>query len=125
VRLALLGLGITTLAFVLSVAVLPTHVTLAAGALRCGTVLHPDRTSEIHALCGKAGAHQLYDAEVGFGGLALIAMLPVLVGRRHPARWRGAIAVVWLGIVLALAATAITWLGWITAYSPPSEIYHL
>ena len=119
VRVALLGLGIAALGFVAAVAIMPTHVSFGAGSLRCGTVLRPDRTSEIHMFCGKAGARQLRAAGAEFAGLALVALIPLLAGRKTPVQWRGRIAIIWLVLIAVFATIAVTGLG-LVEYSPPS-----
>lgn len=56
------GLLLATVAVVVGTTVIPTHVTFGARALRCGTVLRPDRKSEIAPICGPAGANHLWAA---------------------------------------------------------------
>lgn len=81
VRLTLCGLAVAGLAVALGVGVVPVHLSLGAGSIRCGTVLRPDRLSEVASSCGPAGAHHLR-ATLRMGAvLALLALAPALIGR--------------------------------------------
>ena len=46
-RLPLAGLLTAAIAVVIGTTAVPTHVTFGAGSMRCGTVLRPERNSEI------------------------------------------------------------------------------
>lgn len=83
-RLTVAGLVVAAIAVVMGTMVVPTHVTLGGGSMRCGTVIRPDRDSEIAPLCGPAGAHQLRVTLALGAFLAALAVVPVVVQRRCP-----------------------------------------
>jgi len=103
-RLTVAGLGAAGAAFVVGIALVPTHVTFGAGSLPCGTVLHPDRTSEISAWCGAAGAHHLRAALAVGVVLVVLALVPVAIQRVRPPFLKG-VWVVW-GMIFVLVAVA-------------------
>lgn len=75
-RLTLAGLGVTVIAVAVGVGLVPTHVSLGGGSIRCGTAIRPDRTSEVAPLCGAAGAnHPRATLAVGVV-LAVLALVP-------------------------------------------------
>jgi hypothetical protein len=122
-RLTLAGLLIAVIAVVVGTTVVPTHVSLGAGSLRCGTVLHPDRDSEIAPLCGPAGANHLRATMAVGAFLAALAVVPVVVQRRRPGR-HAAFWAIW-GLVMLLAAVAgVARLG-LVAYAPESVFFDL
>ena len=122
VRLSIVGLAVAVIAVLLGTTVLPTHVTFGAGSVGCGTVLHPDRGTEVRDYCPRAGANQLR-AALGLGGvLVLTALTPLAIGRFLQRR-RAAWAVWAVGYsIIAIAGTAL--LGMLE-YSPPGRFFDL
>jgi len=112
-----------TTAVVIGTTVIPTHVTLGAGSLRCGTVLRPDRNSEVAPLCGPTGANHLRVALAVGATLAVIALVPVVVEWRRPgqprALWTG-----WAVIMLLAAVVGLAALGMVE-YAPESVFFDL
>lgn len=108
----------------LALAVVPMHVTLGAGSLRCGTVLNPDTGSEIGDLCPSARAGHLTAALVAGGALALIAALPWITSSRLGGSARP-LVVVWSVSWVIAAAVALLFLAWVLKYSPPREVFDL
>lgn len=122
-RLTLAGLLVAAIAVVVGTTVVPTHVTLGAGSIRCGTVLRPDRDSEIAPLCGPAGANHLR-AALGVGAfLAILAAVPVVVEWRHPGQhlllWAA-----WGVFTLLAAVVGVASLGMVE-YAPESVFFDL
>jgi hypothetical protein len=116
------------LVVVVGTTIIPTHVALGGGSLRCGTVWHPDRGSEIAGwarLCDRAAAEHLR-VSLGVGGfLAVLALVPLLFGRVRSAGVRRMLCALWgIGFVAATFA-AVAWLGWGVEYSPPSVTFDL
>lgn len=109
-RLTVAGLLLAAIALTLGTTVVPTHVTLGAGSLRCGTVLRPDRESEIAPLCGPAGANHLRAALAVGAFLAVLAVVPAVVERRRPGRHR-ALWRAWSMIMLFAAVAGVAGLG--------------
>jgi len=123
-RLTLAGLLVAAIAVVVGTTMVPTHVTFGAGSLRCGTVLHPDSSSEIALLCGPAGAHHLRAALIVGGILAVIAFVPLVVEWRRPGQHRG----LWAGWAMVLAVAtgvAVAGLGFFVEYAPKSVFFDL
>jgi len=115
-RLSLAGLLVAATAVVVGITVVPTHVTFGAGSLRCGTVVRPDRNSEIAPLCGAAGANHLRAALAVGAFLAVLALLPVVVQWR----WPGPHLVLWVTwgtIMLLVGAVGVATLG-LVEYAP-------
>jgi hypothetical protein len=77
-RLLLAGLTLALVAFLVGVAVVPTHVSFGGGSLRCGTVARPDR-SELGAVCERAAANQLRAALILTAILTALACIPFVV----------------------------------------------
>ena len=122
-RLTVAGLGLAVLAVAIGVWLVPPHVSLGAGSIRCGTVLRPDRSSEVAPLCGAAGANHLR-ATLGVGGvLAVLALVPLLLDwrrpRRRPALWAG-----WAAMTLVVAIVGVASLGMVE-YTPDSMFFDL
>lgn len=122
-RLTVAGLLLAVIAVVVGTTVVPTHVTLGAGSLRCGTVLHPDRDSEIAPLCGPAGANHLRAALAVGTFLAVLAIVPVLVQWRRPGR-HSAVWAVWGVAILFAAILGVAGLGMVE-YAPKSIFFDL
>jgi hypothetical protein len=122
-RLSVAGLLLAVVAVVVGTTVVPTHVTLGAGSLRCGTVLHPDRDSEIAPLCGPAGANNLRAALAVGTFLAALAIVPLVVQWRrpgqHPALWAA-----WGVVMLIVAVVGVAALGMVE-YAPKSTFFDL
>jgi hypothetical protein len=109
---------------VLALAVVPMHVTLGAGSLRCGTVLSPDTESEIADLCPSARSGHLTAALVAGGALAVIAALPWFASSLLGRSARPLLAVWSVSWVIA-AAVALLFLAWVVEYSPPHAVFDL
>jgi len=122
-RLTVAGLLTAATAVVIGTTVVPTHVTFGAGSVRCGTVLRPDRDSEIAQFCGPAGANHLRAALVVGAVLAVLALVPVLVHWRRPAR-HTALWAAWSAIMLFAAILGLAALG-LVEYAPPSVFVDL
>ncbi|MEY2452241.1 MAG: hypothetical protein QOD92_1815 [Acidimicrobiaceae bacterium] len=116
-RVSILALSVMVLVFVLGTAAIPTHVSFAAGSLRCGTVLRPERASEIAPFCGAAGHHQLWYTVRTCALLTAFALVPLglrVVGVRAG---RGVSAAFLSGfVVVAVFGTVL--IGFVD-YSPP------
>jgi hypothetical protein len=123
-RLTLAGLGLVVVTILLGTTVIPTHVTLGGGSLRCGTVLHPDRMTEIAPLCGRAASNQLRAVLVIGAILSALALIPVAVGWRlaapPPALWG-----VWVAVMLVAGLLAVAAMGWAIEYAPKSAFFDL
>jgi hypothetical protein len=121
-RLLLVGLALALGAFLLGVAVVPTHVSFGAGSLRCGTVVHPDR-SELGAVCVRAAANQLRAAVVLTAILTALACVPLVVEWRRPDRYSG-LWVAWGAIMVLVAVIGVAGLAMLD-YSPKSAFVDL
>lgn len=121
-RLLLAGLALALGAFLLAVAVVPTHVSFGAGSLRCGTVVHPDR-SELGAVCDRAAANQLRAAIALTAVLAALACVPLVVEWRRPARYSG-LWVAWGAVMVFAAVIGVAGLAMLD-YSPKSVFIDL
>ena len=122
-RLTLAGVVVAMGAFVAGTTVIPTHVTLGAGSIRCGTVLHPDRQLEVAPICGPTGANHLQAVVVLTAIRTVIAVVPMLLERRRLGR-----PVLWASwaIVMAVATVAgLAVLGWAVEYAPESAFFDL
>jgi hypothetical protein len=115
----------TALVVVLALSVVPVHVTLGAGSLRCGTVLNHDTTSEIRDLCPAARSKHLraaIGAGVALAEISLAPFLPQVSGEGRASRlWLTSSVAVW-------ALAAVFALGWIASgveYSPPHHEFEL
>lgn len=117
-RFGWVGLAVAGTAMVIGIALVPTHVSFGAGSIRCGTVLHPDRTIEVARYCGPAGAHQLRSVVVLGAVLALLALVPAAIGRLRPGPLRIAAWVLWGTLFPVLAVVGVALLG-LLEYSPP------
>ncbi len=122
-RLTLAGLLLAAVAVVVGTTVIPTHVTFGAGALRCGTVLRPDRNSEIAPICGPAAANHLRAALAVGAFLAVVAIFPVVVQWIRPGR-HAALWAAWGVIMLIAAVVGVAGLG-LVEYSPKSVFFDL
>ena len=122
-RLTLAALLLAAVAVVVGTAVIPTHVTFGAGALRCGTVLRPDRNSEIAPICSPAGANHLRAALAVGAFLAVLAIFPVGVQWIRPGR-HAALWAAWGVIMLIAAVVGVAVLG-LLEYSPGSVFFDL
>ena len=118
------GLFLAAIVVVIGTTVVPTHVALGAGTLRCGTVLHPDRNSEIAPLCGPAGANHLR-ATLAVGALlAVLAVVPVVVQWRCPGRTLS-LWVAWGLIMLVTGVVGVAGLGFFVEYTSESVFFDL
>jgi len=122
-RLTLAGLLVAAIAVVVGTMIVPTHVTLGAGSLRCGTVFRSDRNSEIAPLCGPAGANQLRTALAVGMVVAVLALVPVLVHWRRPGR-HAALWAAWGVAMLFAAVVGVALLG-LVEYAPESVFFDL
>jgi hypothetical protein len=111
------GVTLVVAFVVIGITVVPTHVTPGNGSIPCGTVLRPDRDSEVAALCGPAGANQLHAVVVEAAVLAGVALIPLAVAWKrpepHPALWAA-----WAAIMVAAVLLAVADLGWFVEYAP-------
>ena len=98
------------------------HVTPGNGSLRCGTVIDPDRSSEIGDMCPKARSGHVRATPAAGVVLALLSLSPLLaarVDRDHAGQgWLVTSVVIWI-----VAATLA--LAWIVEYSPPGDVFEL
>lgn len=114
-----------TVAFLLlALAVVPMHVTLGAGSLRCGTVLAPDTDSEIADLCPSARPGHLTAALVAGGALAVIAAVPWFTSSRVGAGAVRPLLAIWSVSWVIAASLALLFMAGIE-YSPPHEVFDL
>lgn len=117
-KLACAGLAVAGTAMVLGITVVPTHLGLGAGSIRCGTVLHPDRSIEVANYCGPAGAHQLR-VVLGLGAvLGLLALVPMAIALIGQGPIRTAACTLWGTFFLIVATVGVASLG-LVEYSPP------
>lgn len=123
-RLTLAGLLVAAIAVVVGTTIVPTHVSFGAGSLRCGTVLHPDSSSEIALLCGPAGAHHLRAALIAGGILAVIALVPLAVAWKRPGQ-RRALWAGWAVVLVVTTVIAVAGLGFFVEYAPKSVFFDL
>ena len=122
-RLTLAGLLVAAIAVLVGTTVVPTHVTFGAGAMRCGTVLHPDRDIEVAPVCGPAGANHLRATLAVGAFLAVLAVVPMLVQWRRPGEHL-ALWTAWGMIMLVAAVLGVAWLG-VVEYTPGSVFFDL
>jgi hypothetical protein len=122
-RLTVAGLALAGAIVLLGVTVVPTHVTFGAGSLRCGTVLYPDRSSEVSRFCGATGANQLHAVLIVGAVLGALALGPVALGRKRAGDLSPVLAV-FAVLFLCLAALAVAWLATVE-YSPPVPVFPL
>lgn len=122
-RLTLAGLLLASAAVVVGTTVVPTHVTLGAGALRCGTVLRPDRNTEIAPVCGPTGANHLRAALAVGAFLAVLAVFPMVVQWLRPRQY-AALWAAWGVIMLMAAVVGVVSLG-LVEYAPESVFFDL
>jgi|GEM_PF-3162755 len=122
-RLTLAGLLVAGVAVVVGTTVVPMHVTVGAGPLRCGTVLRPDRSGETAPLCGAVGADHLRAALAVGAFLAMLAFVPVLVQWRRPGRHL-ALWTAWAAVMLVIAVVGVIRLG-LLEYAPESSFFDL
>lgn len=122
-RLTVAGLLLAAIAVGVGTTVVPTHMTLGAGSLRCGTVLRPERTSEIARHCGPAGANHLRAALAVGVLLAVLAVVPVVAQWRRPGR-HVALWAAWGVIILVAAVVGVAYLG-LVEYAPESVFFDL
>ena len=122
-RLTLAGVLVAAIAVLIGMTVVPTHVTFGAGAIRCGTVLRPDRSIEIAPVCGPAGANHLRET-LGVGAfLAVLAVVPLAVQWRSPGQHLS-LWTAW-GVIMAVAAVlGVAWLG-VVEYAPQGVFFDL
>lgn len=122
-RTSVVLLAGTVIFLVLSLAVVPMHVSLGAGSLRCGTGLNPEAESEIGDLCTSARPDYIRAALMAGGALAVIAALPWIASRLGAAARPVLIGlfVSWL----VVASVALLWIAWFMEYSPPHEVFDL
>ncbi len=99
-------------------------MTLGAGSLRCGTVLSPERNSEIAPLCGDAASNQLR-AVLAIGALlTALALVPLAVAWRLPGRHPG-LWVRWSAVMVVATVLAVAAIGWSIEYAPESVFFDL
>jgi len=122
-RLTLAGLLVAAMAVVIGTTIVPTHVTFGAGSLRCGTVLRPDRDSEIAPVCGPAGANHLRATLVRGGILVVIAIVPIVFEWRRPGEHRD-LWVGWAVVLVVVTVIAVASLG-LVEYAPKSVFFDL
>jgi hypothetical protein len=103
--------------------VVPTHVAFGAGSLRCGTVIRPDRNSEIAGACGPAGANQLRVALIVGAFLVALASLPAIVQWIRPGD-HARLWAIWGVLILVAAVAGVASLGMVE-YAPKSLFFDL
>ena len=122
-RLTLAGVLVAAIAVLIGMTVVPTHVTFGAGAIRCGTVLRPDRNIEIAPVCGPAGANHLRATLAVGAFLAVLAVVPLVVQWRSPGQHLS-LWTAW-GVIMAVAAVlGVAWLG-VVEYVPQGVFFDL
>lgn len=113
----------TALAIALALAVVPMHITPGNGSLRCGTVIDPDRSSEVGDLCPKARSGHVratLAAGVVLGLLSLLPLLATHADRNETGRgWLVASVVIWV----VVATLGLAWIGWSVEYTPPGDVF--
>ncbi len=122
-RLALVPLIGAVVVVWLGIAVIPMHITLGAGSLRCGTVLAPDDDSEIASvsdLCQAARGPHLQASLIAGLVLTVLALPVAFIGRWPEPQRRMALAG-WLLLWVLAAAAALAGLGWAVEHGPPAE----
>ncbi|MFN2506202.1 MAG: hypothetical protein ABR540_18645 [Acidimicrobiales bacterium] len=124
VRLTLAGLSLVVAAIVVGTMIIPTHVTFGAGSLRCGTVLRPERNSEVAPLCDRVAQNHLRAVLVIGAVLAAIALAPLVVASRRPGR-HVALAVGWAVTMVLATIVAVAVMGWVVEYAPDSIFFDL
>lgn len=114
------GLLVAALTLVVGTTLVPTHVSLGAGSLRCGTVLHPDQEGEIADVCGATGAHHLRAALAVAAIVAGLAVLPLGIRpfRQRMGSWRFCAA--WGAVLICVALIGVLSLGFVE-YAPPLD----
>ena len=122
-RRTIAALVLAGLVVLVGVTLIPTHVSLGAGSLRCGTVWHPDRTSEVARYCGKAGAEQLRASLTVGAFLGCLGLLPMLCGRFSNRRRTVAFGI-WIAVFLTGAAMGLLVLA-LSEYSPRGTVFDL
>lgn len=122
VRLTLAGLLLAAIAVVIGT-VVPTHVTLGGGSIRCGTVRRPDRDIDIAPLCGPAGANHLRAALAVGAFLAVLAVVAVIVHSRRPGQHLS-LGVAWGVIMVVATVNGVARLG-LVEYAPESVFFDL
>ena len=122
-RLALAPLLGAVIVVWLGIAVIPMHISLGAGSLRCGTAWAPDTNSEIRRvndLCREARAPHVR-ASLMAGVLLAVLALPAVAIARWPNPTRRLALAGWLLLWVLAAAAALAGLGWAVEHSPPPE----
>lgn len=123
-RLTLAGLSLVVAALVVGTMIIPTHVTFGAGSLRCGTVLRPERKSEVAPLCDRAAQNHLRAVLVIGAVLTAIALAPLAVASRRPGR-HVVLAVGWAATMVLATILAVAVMGWVVEYAPDSIFFDL
>ena len=122
-RLTLAGILVAAIAVLIGTTVVPTHVTFGDGAIRCGTVLRPDRNIEIAPVCGPAGANHLRATLAVGAVLALLAVVPLAVQWRFPGRHLS-LWTAWAVIMAVAAVLGVAWLR-VVEYAPEGVFFDL
>lgn len=115
----------TALTVAFALAVVPMHVTPGNGSLRCGTVIAPDRSSEIRDVCPKARSGQVRATLAASVVLALLSLLPLLAARMERDQVGRGRLVIWVVIWGLAAILALAWIGWFVEYTPPGGVFEL
>ena len=119
-RLTLAGLAVAGLAVAAGLALVPIRLSLGAGSIGCGTVLRPDRAGELSAACHTVvGDHLRATLTVG-GVLVVLALAPVVAGRRY-LRPGGKAWAAWAAVFVVVAVAGVAWLA--TVASVPSSLF--
>ena len=119
-RLTLAGLLVAGLAVVAGIAVVPTRLALGVGSIGCGTVLRPDRAGDLSAACEPVVADHLRTTLAIGTGLAVLALVPLVAGRRFQQSGAKASAG-WAVIFVAVAVAGVAWLT--TVASVPESVF--
>lgn len=118
-RLTLAGLLVAAVAVATGLAAVPTRLALGAGSIGCGTVLRPDR-SDLSAACEPVLAdHRRANLAVG-AVLAVLTLVPLVMGRRYPRAAAKAWAA-WGVFFVAVAVAGVAWLA--TVASVPDSVF--
>ena len=106
-RLSIASLLISVVTVTLATAVLPPRVRLGSHSFTCETFLHRERFDPIaSALCDRAAAYRLRATVAIAALLAVLSFGPMVLDRRELSQ-RRLLHLLWGGVVVVVAFTAI------------------
>ncbi|CAA9218409.1 MAG: hypothetical protein AVDCRST_MAG50-496 [uncultured Acidimicrobiales bacterium] len=119
-------LGVATaIVLVVSLTVLPMHVNLGVGSVRCGTVVSPDTRSEIALPCLDARPSHVISSLAVVAVLGTVAALPLVAAARGRDSDSRPLLGGWVLLWCLCAALGISWLGFFAEYRAPHQIFDL